>query len=473
MKKIIILSLCLVLLAALALGVSADGVAYMQLNRSASTVQRGETFTITVNLTNDQPVSTGGLFLSYDSSVFTVLGGTLHVGQGGVDSNGGVFAMSSDTVVSGTIFTITVQVKESAPFGTYTIGGSASLKGAGNAAISCSAGSATITVACKHNYQNCTQVSGDSHQSTCSICQDVKKESHSWNGGTVTKAATCTSTGTKNLKCTGCGATKEETIPKQAHNFDNVILDADTHQQTCKTCGFRQTGTHSYGSWENEATGHFKTCTVCGQKAEQADHVPGPKATEDTDQICTVCNRILQPMGKHVHNFADTWTSDDASHWHACSDCSEKGSVAVHDFADNCDPDCSICGYSRQAPHRAGAELTADENGHWFTCADCGEKLEEASHTPGPDATVSSPQLCLDCGYAIAPVLPHDHVYNANGTTHQHFCACGEIYETTAEDCTVCGGFPWMWVCIGEAVLFATLLLHLHIRLRKRSKAAK
>ena len=468
MKKLIALTLCLVLLAALAPGVSADGVAYMQLSRSASTVHRGETFTITVNLTNDQPVSTGGAFLSYDSGVFAVLGGTLHVGQGGVDSNGGVFAVASDTVVSGTIFTIQVQVKEDAPFGTYTISGSASLKGPdGN--IPCSIGSATVTVACKHDYQNCTQLSGDSHQSTCSICQDVKKENHSWNSGTPIKPATCTTTGTQKRTCTGCGATKEETVAKQPHNYDAVALDANTHRQTCRTCGHSQTGNHSYGNWKHEATKHFKTCTVCDQVAEQAAHVPGPKATQTTDQVCTVCDRILQPKGNHVHNYADTWSSDDSSHWYACSDCSEKGSVSVHDFDDNCDPDCGTCGFTRQAPHRAAAALSQDETGHWYACSDCGEKLTPEDHVPGAAATVYSPQLCQTCGFEMAPILPHDHVYDNSGTTHQHTCPCGEVYETTAEDCTVCAGFPWMWVCIGEGILLVLLLLYICLRPKKKS----
>ena len=42
--------------------------------------------------------------------------------------------------------------------------------------------------------------------------------SHSWNGGTQTKAPTCTATGTKTYTCNWCSGTKTETIAKTAHN---------------------------------------------------------------------------------------------------------------------------------------------------------------------------------------------------------------------------------------------------------------
>ncbi len=56
----------------------------------------------------------------------------------------------------------------------------------------------------------------------------VAHNSCSWNSGSVTKKATCTSTGTKVQNCTICGKSKTTTIAKLSHSYaDNV----------CKACG--------------------------------------------------------------------------------------------------------------------------------------------------------------------------------------------------------------------------------------------
>ncbi|MDO4170698.1 MAG: Ig-like domain-containing protein [Lachnospiraceae bacterium] len=68
---------------------------------------------------------------------------------------------------------------------------------------------------------------------------------HSWDNGTVTKTATCVTTGVKTYKCKVCGTTKKESIAK--------------------------TNKHSYGAWTTTkkatvlATGlQQRKCTVCG-----------------------------------------------------------------------------------------------------------------------------------------------------------------------------------------------------------------
>ena len=80
MKRVITIVLCLALAGVVfwgaALPVSAAGSAYMSIQSSAGTVYRGDSFTLTVSLTNDQPISNGGVILSYDSSAFELLGGS-------------------------------------------------------------------------------------------------------------------------------------------------------------------------------------------------------------------------------------------------------------------------------------------------------------------------------------------------------------------------------------------------------------
>ncbi len=56
----------------------------------------------------------------------------------------------------------------------------------------------------------------------------VKHSSCKWNSGTVTKKATCTSTGSKVCTCTICGKQKTVTIEKTKHSYSDHV---------CKKCG--------------------------------------------------------------------------------------------------------------------------------------------------------------------------------------------------------------------------------------------
>ena len=62
---------------------------------------------------------------------------------------------------------------------------------------------------------------------------------HSWDGGKVTKAATCTAAGTKTYTCTRCKKTRTETIAATGHK---VVKDAAV-AATCETTG-KTEGSH-------------------------------------------------------------------------------------------------------------------------------------------------------------------------------------------------------------------------------------
>ena len=541
MKRIVAILLCLFLIGTLAVPAAAAG-AHMSISSSNGSVYRGDTFSLTVNLSNDQPVSNGGIVLSYDSSVFELTGGSCSVSNAtlaevSAANGGGVFLLQTDAVVSGTIFTINMKVKSNAAFGTYTISGTPSLN------IDCGISGTSVTVACKHSFANSKKVDDSNHESTCTICAEKKKDAHTWNDGTVTKAATCKDTGSKTVKCTACGAEKAVTIPvtnnhtygswsnqggsghsrscsvcgkdeSSSHNWYTAqILEEATCQKTgrkiiiCESCGASAEdevplADHTYGVPTNAtATGHTMTCTVCktvttaehtfgeelehdnqfhyymceicGYKKDQHEHNPGPKATEETDQVCTDCNRILKPKGAHKHEFLEAWSSDETNHWHDCVDCPVRDSELPHVFDNDCDADCNTCGFARQTTHIISPLVECDETGHWYCCLICGEKQEFAAHIPGPEATISSSQTCTVCSFEIASKVPHDHVYDGDGTLHSHKCACGLEYEADAENCGICAeahkSFPWWIVCIAEAIVFIIVILILLLRKRKNA----
>lgn len=78
------------------------------------------------------------------------------------------------------------------------------------------------------------------------------KEEHicSWDGGTVTSAATCGSTGVKTYKCKICGKSKTESVPKTSHNYVT-----ESTQPTCTEAGKTKTCCSICGSVQSETAG--------------------------------------------------------------------------------------------------------------------------------------------------------------------------------------------------------------------------
>ena len=453
-------------------------------------------------------------------------------------NGGGVFMLQNDAVVSGTIFTINMKVKSDAAFGTFSISGTPSLsidcgisgtsvtvacqhsfgnsskvddskheskcticgekkqdahtwndgtvtkaptcKDAGSKTVKCTACGAekteTVPVTDKHTYGGWSNQGGSGHSHVCSVCGKEESSSHSWYTAQVLEEATCQTTGRKTIICDDCGASAEEEIPVADHTYGAPTeATAAGHTLKCTVCGTTTTAEHTFGeTLEHDQQAHYYACQLCGYKKDQEEHNPGPKATEETDQICTDCNRVLKPKGKHQHEFVKEWSSDDKNHWHICVDCPVRDSELPHVFDNDCDADCNTCGLTRQVAHIVSPLVEFDETGHWYSCLICGEKQEFAAHVPGPEATISTNQTCTVCGFELAPAVPHDHVFDGNGTVHFHKCACGLECETDAQTCSICAEahktFPWWIVCIAEAVIFIVVILVLLLRKKKTVK---
>ena len=327
-----------------------------------------------------------------------------------------------------------------------------------------------------HSYGNCTMVDENSHTHACTVCGKEETTAHTWDSGKVTREPTCTETGETLLTCTGpgCGATKTGEVPVAAHTYGEwKKTDETTHTRTCSVCGATETDTHACDDvMHHDENGHFSLCDGCGGQVSWQAHVPGAEPTETTDQICTVCNRVLRPNTLHAHEFAEEWASDELGHWHGCKFCDEKQGFTAHAYENGCDGKCEVCGTDRTAPHAPKIQWEFDAAGHWHRCGDCGQKLDLQPHSPGPEATTSAPQICTDCGCELAPVLPHDHDYTASGSTHTHACHCGAPYEADAKTCAVCAAenkdFPWWIVCIAEAVCFGGVIAFLLLRKGKK-----
>jgi hypothetical protein len=126
---------------------------------------------------------------------------------------------------------------------------------------------------------------------------------HSWDGGTITQAATCTGNGVKTYTCS-CGETKTETINATGHTWvaqtTTVHHDAEgVNQQVqtgstkvieCKNCDERF---YTNESWmaHKSSTGHTH-CVVTTKDTYETQWVETSPAYDETvtmGYICSVC----------------------------------------------------------------------------------------------------------------------------------------------------------------------------------------
>ncbi len=131
-----------------------------------------------------------------------------------------------------------------------------------------------------------------------------------------------------------------------------------TEQVDVSTWGILPATGHVVSEWRTTQVYHYTVCTKCGEFLTQEDHIGGTAT------------------------------------------CTEKAA-------------CVVCGYryGREEPdHRWGPGWDyRDSAGHGWVCADCKEHSQLQAHIPGPEATETTPQVCKECGYVIAPEKGHTH----------------------------------------------------------------
>ena len=273
------------------------------------------------------------------------------------------------------------------------------------------------------------QATVETHSRSCADCQKTESSGHIFDGGEVTVPATCMEEGVWATLCTTCEHIVYEVLPKSnTHTYDNVC-DPD-----CNVCGATREAAHNFSTqWSKDYTGHWHACAKCGEKADAADHYPGPAATEEKAQLCLTCGYVMTAKLNHTHNFETEWTSDETGHWYACDDCEDQKEFSEHSYDDGCDPECNVCGYLTGNAHFYVGSFQSDESGHWAVCTICGDEGEVIPHAAAPDADETQAQICADCGYEIAPAQVHVHEFEedwkSDENVHWQECECGEKTE--------------------------------------------
>ena len=336
----------------------------------------------------------------------------------------------------------------------------------------------------------------------CDVC-GKKMSDHTGGTATCKEKATCTICGQKygNLaahnyktewstdetnhwhECSVCGDKKDEAAHVDAnkdHNCDVCGKKMSDHtggtatckdKATCTICGqkYGELAAHNYKTeWSTDETNHWHECSVCGDKKDEAAHIPGAAATETTPQTCTICGYVIKAALGHTHNFNQKNTSE--TYLKSAATCTKK---AVYYYSCTCGEKGTETFESGElAAHAYKTTWSNDNASHWHSCYVCGDKKDEEVHIDknkdhncdvcdkkmtdhtGGTATCKDRATCSICGEKYGSLAGHVYktIWSYDETNHWHECSvCGskkdeeahipgeEATETTHQTCTVCG----------------------------------
>lgn len=229
------------------------------------------------------------------------------------------------------------------------------------------------------------------------------------------------------------------------HKYD------DEHDATCNVCGHvrevEPEHEHKWDTaWSYDGQHHWHEClnpdcdiTDNAEKDGYGDHV----FSDDQDTTCNVCGyvREVEPP-KHEHNWSTDWSSDDTYHWHEClnpgcdiTDNKDKDGYGKHEYSDDQDTTCNICGHVREVEppkheHDWSDEWTFNETHHWHECEAAGCDITDDADKDGYAPHVfdnDQDTTCNVCGY-VREVEPPKHEHNwskdwtFSETHHWHEC---------------------------------------------------
>ena len=266
------------------------------------------------------------------------------------------------------------------------------------------------------------------------------------------------------------------TIP-HTHTYDQEIQKPETlksvadctndavYFKSC-SCGeisttetFTAAGTqlgHAWASdWSNDTDNHWKECSRCHEKKDEAAHDYG------SDNICDTCG--YDKTVPHTHNLtlvpakAPTCTEKGNAAYYTCDGCDKwfEDATGASEITDKTSVILAATGHSV-------SDWKSDNTDHWKECTvvGCGVIIEDskAAHTAGEwiidtpaTATTSGSKHkeCTVCGYTMATeTIPatgggeHTHSYGSewknDADNHWHECSCGDKTDKAAHD------FKWV-----------------------------
>ena len=275
---------------------------------------------------------------------------------------------------------------------------------------------------------------------------------------------------------------KPETLKSAADcTNDAVYFKSCSCGEISTTETFTAAGTqlgHAWASdWSKDTDNHWKECSRCHEKKDEAAHDYG------SDNICDTCG--YDKTVPHTHNLtlvpakAPTCTEKGNTAYYTCDGCDKwfEDATGASEITDKTSVVLAATGHS-------ASDWKSDNTDHWKECTvvGCGVIIEgsKAAHTAGEwiidtpaTATTSGSKHkeCTVCGYTMATeTIPatgggeHTHSYGSewknDADNHWHECSCGDKKDTAAhtagewiidtpatattdgskhKECTVCG----------------------------------
>ena len=275
---------------------------------------------------------------------------------------------------------------------------------------------------------------------------------------------------------------KPETLKSAADcTNDAVYFKSCSCGEISTTETFTAAGTqlgHAWASdWSKDTDNHWKECSRCHEKKDEAAHDYG------SDNICDTCG--YDKTVPHTHNLtlvpakAPTCTEKGNTAYYTCDGCDKwfEDATGASEITDKTSVILAATGHS-------ASDWKSDNTDHWKECTvvGCGVIIEgsKAAHTAGEwiidtpaTATTdgSKHKECTVCGYTMTiETIPatgggeHTHSYGSewknDADNHWHECSCGDKKDTAAhtagewiidtpatattdgskhKECTVCG----------------------------------
>ena len=411
MKKIISLLAALCLIVSFAVPASAAGFA-VSLSPSKNDVSAGETVTFTVLLSGAGKGTSGYIEVAASSNFELISGKFLTANTQMADfdksTSDGTVMYNGESNPNGAFCEFVLKAKTASKTAqnvsvTVDIRNGSSLLGSVKA-------SKDIKIICaSHTFGNYTKVNDSTHKRVCSACGFEETKNHTWNGGTVTKQASCKESGTKHFTCTACGVAKDETIAKtNSHSWGGYKVTKNptcttpgTQTRTCSVCGKTETQQinatgHSMGAWSQskaptctEKGEEKRSCSKCSHTETRAINALGHSFSNPTVTKQPTCTETGVESGKCTRCGQTTTNTIKAKghkfgNWEAvkAATCTEGGTK---------ERKCSACG--------AAETKATDALGHDFE-----------NPTIVKEPTISTTGLkegkCKRCGETTSEVIP-------------------------------------------------------------------
>lgn len=421
MKKIISALAALCLIVSFVIPASAAGFT-VSLAPSKNNVSAGDTVTFTVSLGGAGKGTSGYIEVAASSNFELISGKFLTANTQKADfdksTSDGIVLYNGESDPNGAFCEFVLKAKTASKTA-QNVSVTVDIRN-GSALLGSVKASKDIKIICaSHTFGSYIRVDDGIHKRVCSVCGYEESANHSWNGGTVTKQASCKENGTKHFTCTACDAVKDETIAKtNSHNWSGYKVTQNpgcttpgTQTRTCSVCGKTETQPinatgHSMGAWSQSKA---PTCTAAGEEKRS----------------CSKCGHTeTKAIAALGHSFSNPTVTKAPT-------CTETGVESGK---------CSRCGQTttnviKAKGHKFGAwedtkPATCTEGGtKERKCTDCGAAETKSTEALGHDfenptivkaATISETGLkegkCKRCGETASEVIPCTARDEATGT---------------------------------------------------------